>query len=317
MYFLLYTHNQLVEGKEKAAIYDLENSTITNIPNVIVPIIEEMRSKTVDEIKQKHAPDNPEIIDKYVHYFLEKELGFYTTEPSRFPKLDTNFQYPGTIQNAIIESNLNTYDEIKVLNDLDELGCRYVEMRLVIETEAAVLKLHKILTACATSIFIYVDILIQYNSICTEEFVTDLQKRYPKIGKILVYNAPKNEEISDSISFVEDSFQALEIAQKQTSKYIVNIAFFCESLQFNTTYNKKVSINLKGQIKNILKDTHDYGNVNTTNLIDVCTSAEFQKWWQITPDKIEQLKDNPLRYALFNPFPLKEIAPNKFQILDV
>lgn len=315
MYFLLYTHNQVVEGKEKSAIYDLENSTITYIPNVIVPILEEMRTKTVTEIKQKHAPDNPEIIDQYISLFLEKELGFYTKEPTRFPKLDTNFYYPGIIQNAIVESDLKLYDVKKVVTNLAELGCRYLEMRLEIKTIEDFDKLKELFHTVADSIFISIDLLIKYNDLFSSKLINDLYASNPKIGKIVIYEAPKSEEISKVISFTHYSFEALESKHNQTSKYIVNIPFFCESLHFNTTYNKKVAVNYKGQIKNILKDSHNYGNVAETDLHTICKSTEFQKWWNITVDKIESLKANPLRYALFNPFPIKEISPTKFIIL--
>jgi SPASM domain peptide maturase of grasp-with-spasm system len=317
MFFLLYAHNQLVEGKEKAAIYDLENSTIINIPNVIVPIIEEMRSKTVAEIKQKYTPDNPEIIDKYIHFFLEKELGFYTKEPARFPKLDTNFYYPGIIQNAIIEVDFKSYDVKNILKKLDTLGCRYLEIRLKINTQEAVNKLKELLQFASDTIFISIDLLVKYNKLFTSEFIKELHTTYPKIGKIVVHKAPNDEEVSEAILFTKHSFKELDTKHKQTSKYVVNIPFFCESLHNNTTYNKKVSINYKGKIKNILKDAHDYGTVNETDLIDVCNSTEFQKLWHVTPDQIEQLKDNPLRYALLNPFPIKEITSNKFEILNV
>lgn len=317
MYFLLYAHNQVVKGKEKSAIYDLQNSAIIYIPNVIVNIIEEMRTKTIIAIKKQHTPDAPEIIDKYIAFFLQKKLGFYTEEPFRFPKLDTNFYYPGIIQNAIVESNLKTFDLKKVLENLDSLGCRFLEIRLDIDTAFAFSELKHILNSTLDSIFISIDLLIKYNNLFNDEIVKDLQKSYSKIGKIIVYEAQEDKEVSNTLLFSKLSFHELELSHSQTSKYIVNIPFFCESLNFNTNYNKKIAITYNGKIKNILKDEHDYGNINKNNLITVCNSIKFQKWWHISPDKIEELKGNPLRHALFNPFPLKELTPNLYQIIII
>ena len=279
MYFLIYSHNQIVLGKEKSAIYDLENSTVLYIPNIMVEILEMMRVKTITSIKKEYTPNNPNIIDNYLKLFLRNRLGFYTKDPELFPKIEPMFHYPGILQSAVLESDLAKYDLLETLNDLDSLGCRYLEIRLLIKDIKQWEKLSEILSVLKSSIFVSKILIIKYKSFINEQMVIDTLKRYPKISKVIVYSANKTINVSEDITFTINSIDILEKYDINNPKLIVNTNYFTESLNFNTTYNKKVAINFLGHIKNILKDDQVYGNVNENKLTTIVHSKDFQKWW--------------------------------------
>lgn len=317
MYFLLYVHNQVISGKEKAAIYDLEHSKIIHIPSVLIEVLEAMRTKTVKEIKQEFTPDNPEIIDKYLKFFTDNDLGYFTKNPSHFPKMNLEFQYPGTIQHAVLETDVQQYDLQAVLKQLDTLGCRYVELRIEIDTEKKIQKLEEILLSMQTSIIISFELFTKTAEFLSEEKLQEVLNIHPKINKIVLYDATQSKTIGSRLYYKKESFNELEKKSLSKQQYIVNRVYFTESIQYNPSYHKTVSVSKEGNIKNTLYDNDSFGNVATTSLETIVESEEFQKYWTINADKIEGVKDSPLRYAMCNLYPLQQTEKGTFIQLPI
>lgn len=71
---------------------------------------------------------------------------------------------------------------------------------------------------------------------------------------------------------------------------------FCESMQYNSCLNSKVSIDINGDIKNCPSMTKSFGNINNTTLKYTINKKDFQSFWNINKDKIEVCKDCEYRY---------------------
>ncbi len=314
MYFLLYSHNQVVLGAEKSAIYDLDNGKIVYIPNVLVTVLEEMRNKKVADIKKQYTPDNPEIIDRYVQFLVQNGLGFYTEEPKQFPKLALDFNYPGVLRDAALESDMTAYNLKGILLDLERLGCRYIELRLDLKEKPDFDTLTDLFESIKETLFVSITLLMKYNEEISMQDLENLYDSYSKIKKVLIHTAPLEKGLSNPVQFVKETLAQLENNSKNTDKYIVNIPYFSESLQYNTLYNKKVAINYDGDIKNILNDSRTFGNVKQTSLQEVVNSTEFQRYWTVSPDKIEGIKESELRYAMYTPNPLVETPEGSYEL---
>ena len=135
MHFVLYSHVVLVRGKQKSAIYNLKDSKILYVPNIFADLLEMMPNIKVESIKERYSPDNPKVIDNYLEMMIKNSLGFFTEAPDRFPPMDTVFRTPCVIYNAVLETDLKQYDLPQTLDLLDELGCRYVEIRLKVSKD--------------------------------------------------------------------------------------------------------------------------------------------------------------------------------------
>lgn len=76
----------------------------------------------------------------------------------------------------------------------------------------------------------------------------------------------------------------------------LNRNFYLEAKQHNTCLNKKVSIDVKGNIKNCPSMFQSFGNIKDTTLENALNHPEFKKYWNLTKDNIEVCKDCEFRY---------------------
>ena len=304
MYFILYSHNVLVNGLEKAAIYDLESGKILYIPLAFSNLLDAMQSETITEIQQRYVPNNPKIIQDYIQLLLDNDLGFYTQDPGLFPKLDSNYFSPTHIEHAVLMTDLEHYDLSLVLNKLDAIGCQYIEIRLFLRKTRQFEEFCELLMRFNAAGFNSILLVMQYEPYLSNVILKQLLQNSPKIERIIVHTAHKNVAVQDDLIFKKETLAELEHKSFSASKLILNMKYYQESLKYNTTYNRKLAIDRYGDIKNIVYDSEIFGNINSDNLEGVVGSSEFQKLWEVSPDHIEDLKDSPLRYVLFNPYPI-------------
>lgn len=76
----------------------------------------------------------------------------------------------------------------------------------------------------------------------------------------------------------------------------INIEFFSEGNAFNTCLNRKISIDVEGNIKNCPSMKISYGNINEKQLIDISNLKKFKEIWNIKKDEIEICKNCEFRY---------------------
>ena len=75
---------------------------------------------------------------------------------------------------------------------------------------------------------------------------------------------------------------------------------FAEAFHYNTFYNNKMAIEQNWINRNdlyYLKHMEEFDKC-----IDICKivySSNFRRFWKISPDQIEELKDNALRYTIY------------------
>ena len=71
---------------------------------------------------------------------------------------------------------------------------------------------------------------------------------------------------------------------------------FCESTQFNSCLNCKVSIDSKGNIKNCPSMSENFGNIRNTMIKEALNHPNFKEYWNISKDQIEVCKDCEFRH---------------------
>jgi SPASM domain peptide maturase of grasp-with-spasm system len=316
IYFKLFAHNIPVLGKEKSAIYDLQKGEIVFIPNILFQIIQDLKQNSLAIIKNQYAPNQPELFDNYIDFLIKKDLGFKTKSPESFPEIDLSYQVPAGIYNAVIESDFTQYDINVAINSLDELLCRHLELRLQINEieEDFLLKFFREINQKS---FRSMVVFIQYRpELWQEDWAIKVFESCQKIEQLIIINCPigfKSDQYADKIIYTTQSLEELSIYKK---RYIVNINYFSEALHFNPFYNRKVCIDKVGKVKNDLRDNHNWGNIEKDDLLKVIDSEEFKSIWEASPDKIEGLKDSPLRYCQFFPFQLSQNEHNTWSVVN-
>jgi len=136
MTFKLFASCVPVKGAKRYVICDLARSEIFFIHERVYEILTLHKSRSIDEIKAYYEFEVNDQIDNYIEYLIKNELGFLTDEPDSFPESDLSWDHPSLITNAIIEwSNCSSYDIKGAINQLELLGCKFLEIRYYDEVD--------------------------------------------------------------------------------------------------------------------------------------------------------------------------------------
>jgi len=74
------------------------------------------------------------------------------------------------------------------------------------------------------------------------------------------------------------------------------LKYFNEASFYNTYFNKKISIDINGKIKNSPACSKSYDNIREITLLEVMGKPGFKDLWHITKDKIDVCKDCEFRH---------------------
>lgn len=303
---LLYSHCIVVKGALRATINDLQRGQTFLIPNSFANLFEDGRYFRVAALQEKLDPESKEILSGYLDFLQQKELAFTCTEEELpcFPKLNDAFLFAGHISNAVFDARERMdYFNHSLLRQLDELGCRFIQLRFY--QECSLTHLEELLGYIDHYGIQSVDIIMPARA-CSgfEPAVLDLITRYTRISCITLYGAGVNEVLKNGhqgMSFIVKQAQALNDATHcgliHSSLFSVNIPTYTESLHYNSCLNRKISIDTSGNIRNCPSMQGSYGNIKDTTLRQALQHPDFKKYWTISKDQIAVCRDCEFRYT--------------------
>lgn len=316
-YLLLFSFCKIVKGKEKSIICNFQRGKIKFIPNEMATVIEMLQKETFNSVKRNFNEDK-DIFDSYVKFLINEGFVFFTKNIENFVEIESNWISPEIINNAIIEYDFKSYDLNKILTQLNNLLTKFIEFRFTIFLEENIPELEKVLKFCSNSVLRSVRIYLPYNSKNLPLKLMDLAKSYPIIDSIIFYESKINkliEKDDQQTFFITQTLSDITKANIDHKFLVNNIEFFHECQQFNPYYNKKVSIDSKGQIKNCLKNKSVFGNVNNDLIFDVISTEEFQEFWHAKHDKIKDVQNSELRYNYIITNDLEKLENGEFKII--
>jgi len=134
-------------------------------------------------------------------------------------------------------------------------------------------------------------------------------RQNPRISYILLYEAPFDEIITPTNIRGNIVYYSRSVSYDECSvnvqSLIVNMSLYTESLHYNTFYNRKLSIDKNGNIKNYLTQKESFGNIFSDKIEDVILKKSFQKVWKVKKDLIDVCKECEFRYMCVDSrFPL-------------
>lgn len=299
-YFHLFAHNVAVRGRTRSAIYDLQRQRIVPIPHVLHEVLLELRQQPWRQVQQRLTPTNPQLFEQYLDWLLTRDLGLFIDAPAELPALGLHWHSPHRVQNAVVRHAFAHYDLAAVLQQLDALHCRHLELHLTAPTDQPWSALHALAQQLHDTVFQSVTLLLRYApALADEAALAALYADNPKLRLVLVHAAPASRPLTahpDNVAFVaQDLDQVLP-----RPRYVVNLEYFTEAQQFNPYYNRKICVDELGHLKNCLLHARSFGHVGTTSLKAVLSRPDFQALWHAAPDRTLQLQDSELRYALFS-----------------
>ncbi len=291
-----------VKGARRSILCDLQRQSFQFIPNGLYEILTEHAGETVEEIKEAYHHEYDEEIDEYFELLLRKEFGFWCDDPGSFPPLDLTWEAPERISNAILDVDAQSdHDYAKILGELDDLGCKALEIRCF--HACALPELRGILKAALLGRLRSLDLLIGFSSELTPAALAGLAAEHGRISSIVVHSAPEARRMPPSSTGVIVEYRTEVIdspgccGKIHPGYFVVDLETFAEGQRQNTCLNRKISVDARGEIRNCPSMARSFGNLRDTSLHSALAHRDFAALWSINKDQIDICKDCEFRYV--------------------
>lgn len=302
-WFKLFASCIIVKGIASSLIYDTERNTFYDLPNGFLDIIDSSTSKSLKDIRSYFGLDLSEI-ESLFDKLVDAEIGFYTDEPYSFPEIDLTWYSPLRITNSIIELDSNSkfnFDFENVILQLNSLGCRAIQLRLLSEFDYN--ELERLTKVFSNTRIKHIELMIPWSINISFENLYSLLKYEARLNRIMVYASPEEgiviaeNKIGKSILQFKKDIRVNQSEVISLGLFNTNLEQFSEAQKYNLGLNRKICVNKSGEIKNYLNHEYSHGNVKNLSLQDIIGTSEFTLKWSISNNQIEICKDCKYRYA--------------------
>ncbi|MCU0448008.1 MAG: grasp-with-spasm system SPASM domain peptide maturase [Microscillaceae bacterium] len=303
-YFRLFANCLSVKGARRSIICDIQRQNFEFIPNGLYDILIENRGKSLSEIKAEYNNEYDEVIDEYFNFLIDKDFAFWCEkdELDLFPDLDLYWDEPAQITNAIIDLNeWSKLDWANIIQQLEGLGCKHLQVRAFAVYQPAFYE--SIFQLLENKRIISLEIITPYLLDIEEDSWLALAQKYPRLHNLILHSAPEDKFAVEDPSGMGNVLYVSQVIDSSVhcgiispSYFSINIKTFTEAQQHNSCLNRKISIDVGGEIKNCPSMTKSYGNIQDTTLAQVLENQDFKKVWTIHKNQIEVCKDCEFRY---------------------
>ena len=291
-----------VRGARRSLLCDLQRQSFQFIPNGLYEILTEQAGKTIAEIKAVYDHEFDEEIDEYFAFLERHELGFWCRDPDRFPALDLTWETPERITNAILDvDEQSAHDLGKILGELDDLGCKALEVRCF--HRATLHELRSILEAARCGRLRSIDLLAGFSPELTPEALVDLARDYRRVSSIVIHSAPETrtpapDRTGMALRYRREAIDSPRCCGRIHPGYFaIDVETFAEAQKHNTCLNRKISVDARGEIRNCPSLPRSFGNIRETSLHSALAQRDFAALWSINKDQIAVCKDCEFRYV--------------------
>jgi SPASM domain peptide maturase of grasp-with-spasm system len=294
-----------VKGHLRSVIYDLHRNDYYFVPHDINKILAD--------------PEREVVFEPFIQKLLEAGIIFSDEINAQFDQaqgLDPDsYDFPSLITNSIIELD-NTVDFEKIIVLLSDLNCFGVQFILFGTLDNPKDYFRKLGEGLKKSVIKHCELVLPYNLYLhfTELGFPGL---FHELKYLFVYDAPPLKNITERtqfplVYFDQDGFSYV---RHQNSKsihlFVINSLLFTESYRYNTYYNRKVFINLNGQVKNGPLTSYIHGNIHDPlfEVNNLPADEMFKQLWDIKKDLICVCNSCEFRYMCIDPrIPVKHLG---------
>jgi SPASM domain peptide maturase of grasp-with-spasm system len=292
-----------VKGAIRSVIVDTQRNTFKFITNDLFELTKRFDKVNIVDLYIEYGDVNHTILDEYIVFLLANEFAFLTDSPEDFPSIDDNWENPRLITNAIIDRDNNSnYNIDNAIKQIDSLGTEALQIRFFDVISFPEFKKISDTVYLNTERLRSVQFLIKYSEYTLQE----------EFSKILTDNLLTSEVIIHSCSFSKIvptgfGFNIIYTIEKindcsncgciSPAYFTTNLNHVNESKNYNSCLNKKISIDVKGLIKNCPSMNKNFGKFDDefSMLDNIIDNKEFSKAWTIKKDQIEICKDCEFR----------------------
>jgi SPASM domain peptide maturase of grasp-with-spasm system len=303
-YFKLFASCIPVKGSVRAGICDLQRETFDAMPVGLFDILDTCKNAQYSTILSKYGEENKETINEFFDWLIKKRFGFWCKsekEAMQFSEMNLEWDNPFEISNIIIDLDPNsTIDYHKIFKEIIVSGIPFIQLRCYsfVNIDFYV----SLLNICEGSRIKTIDIVTPYIVGLTDEKLKEICRKYLLINSITFHDAPIDEHINllDGLTQLIYSKERINnhkcCGKISSSHFTINTMLFTESQQNNTCLNRKISIDVNGEIKNCPSMKERFGNIENATFQEILNKKEFKKYWNINKDKIAVCKDCEFRH---------------------
>jgi SPASM domain peptide maturase of grasp-with-spasm system len=294
-----------VRGARRSLICDLQRQTWRFIPNSLYEILTEHGGKGLAAIEEHYGHRHDAEIERYFAVLEEEDLGFWCDEPESFPPLDLGWEAPERITHAIVDVDARSaHDYSSIFAQLDDLGCKALQVRAFQPLPRE--EIERLLLPTVRGRLRSIELLLAHAADLTDEWLTDLCRRHPRIGRITVHSTPAAAPAADTAQAagstvrVERCIEAIDSPAccgcVDPSWFAPNLAAFLEAQRHNSCLNRKLAVDARGEIRNCPSLGRSFGNVREVSLHSAVLQRDFSALWEINKDQVEVCRDCEFRY---------------------
>jgi SPASM domain peptide maturase of grasp-with-spasm system len=298
-YFNLFSDILITKGVNRILISDLQRNSSELQSLELNSLVEELKSNSIEEVFAFYDEESKEIVQEYLNFLLEKEYGFITENnwDENFPPLSLAFTDASTISNIFIET-ADLLLSPQLVQSIENLGIRHLVVYCESELSlSSFLVLEDTLNgSCLESI----EIFSPYHSGVDEGFIKTLNEKCTRIYSLIFHKCEKAPfEVVDIFKFnlvFTSQYLKINFCGKVDLKYFdTNLMKVLEAVNHNSCLNKKIGIDINGNIKNCPAMPQIFGNINNTSLEEALNAKEFRAYWNITKNDIMVCMDCEFR----------------------
>ena len=300
-YLHLFSCCLLIKGYRRSIIIDFQRRKIESIPNSLHSFItNDIDLYSLPELAHKFKEQNS-VFKEYLDFLLSKEICFIcnSSEKKLFPTMSIDWDFPSIVSNSIIEIfRKKKYNIQSAIKKLNELRCFHIELRIKKDSDFNKSNLVNCLKFINNLSFHSISLVLDNTAFSKDDLIF-LCKEFLKINTIIIFNSPKDE--SEKISNVIFIYTKINISNCHcgaidTRYFSQSIDHFTESQHHNTCLNRKVCIDINGEIKNCPSLNKNFGNIRNTTLAEAIEKPGFKDLWFINKDKVDVCKDCEFRH---------------------
>ncbi len=292
-----------VKGYNRSLIIDTQRKKYFPVPNALVDFLEQAEGCALDKSIKDYGTTREDmlILEEYVDFLIDNDIVFLCDsqeEYRRFPPMDLHWQYPAHITNAVVE--VTTPDDVKRMNDFQ--GPFYIPyVQFIIRSAIEHLnELEQFLQLMLLRNVKGIQLVFDNSSCFSEQALIALCNRYPLIESLYAFNSPVNTTVKSLKTFLVMTTQAefgnIYCGVVHQKYFTPLLSHYIEAQEHNTCLNRKMAVDINGNIRNCLSMQESYGNIATARISEIAFDTAFRKYWNLKKDDIRVCKDCEFRY---------------------
>jgi SPASM domain peptide maturase of grasp-with-spasm system len=296
-YVKLFACCTVTRGAQRAVITDTQRYVYELVPNSLIDVLNMLQSKTLGEVMEVYA-DEKDTVLSYLDFLLEKDMIFTVDEKQKdlFESIPLQWDYPGLISNAIFDAtatSLQTIEYGKLIAELDELGCKYLQVRFF-EPVDMELVANIFFPAIAHTRLRYFELLAPALPGMTRQQYIDFFAREPRCVFQTIHGADNEymhvyeHDYQKKILFTPEKITGHHhCGQVGPLYFALHLSHHMEAQEYNTCLNRKIGVDADGFIHNCPSLPDVYGHVSDTSFREALSSQGFSKYNHITKQQVD------------------------------